>query len=307
MSRQVIHTIETDVDPNDLTGLFGDDELASAFGESSPSEPAESATQKKPSINYSILPDDDPHRFDGFIAYLMTLGDYTVHKFHDLGHHIYPRGCWMIKYRKDLVRFADIDQMLEMTQMLERGFMAEVIEAVQGTGAAGPVRVGKPQIDAKGNIIVETNNGNHGPLPDECKWIEEHDPVFIQYAGSDENWPNGCWCIEGNAEPQYVDDEQLKFIAHETLGMPYTMPQTMKHIRSEYSDWADKADSDPLADLAAAFDAFDDPDPIEFLGEEITRQTAIGYEPFDDKRRALVDEDLGLAFAEEDDLASAFG
>jgi hypothetical protein len=162
-----------------------------------------------------------PKAASDITQYLKERG-YWLHECHPVGHHIYPRGCVRIEYHDDVIRYADFDQLAEMEAARQRGFIDELMAQVEGIGCAGPVRVGKPPIDAKGNLIVEQSKGDYGLLKAECEWIESHDDVFVEYAGVDENWPTGCWVITSKGEDQHLDDTQLKYVAHEILGMPHS-------------------------------------------------------------------------------------
>lgn len=160
---------------------------------------------------------------------------YWLRKRHPVGHETYPLGLWSISALKrqggytvegELIRYCDESQLQEMNQVLHAGLLRELDDLVNAMGVKeGPVRSSdKPRIDPKGNPIVEVNNGNHGPLPAECAWIEAHDPVYVQYMGTDDNWPNGCFAIEAaDRETQYFDQNGIIHIAHEILGMPYQM------------------------------------------------------------------------------------
>lgn len=157
---------------------------------------------------------------------------YWIRERHPVGYHAYPQGLWSIsRIRKqegytiegDFIRYCDALQLREMEQVLNAGLLEELEGLILAVGVKeGPVRASdKPRIDPRGNPIVEVNNGNHGSLPDECEWIESKDPVYVQYMGTDDNWPRGCWAIESSGEEtQYFDDEGIKYIAHTTLGMP---------------------------------------------------------------------------------------
>jgi hypothetical protein len=245
--------------------------------------------------------EDDPEHLGAVCKYLNTHG-YSVRHRHFPGHHIYPKGLWSIhdlarsgegiKIEGDLVRYADFDQMREISAAYKAGLLEEMLSAVHAEGLKeGPVRVGKPPIDPKGNPIVEVNNGSYGPLPEECKWIEEHDKVFVQYMGTDENWVSGCWAIEtGNPDPDYYDHAQIMYIAHEVLGMPRG-PKGKAKPRVNKNSW--HGANDPL-------DAFDDA-----FGEvpSVAETQLIPDEWLEDEER----DPLALALIDDDPLAGAFG
>jgi hypothetical protein len=124
--------------------------------------------------------------------------------------------------------------MREMNDVFKAGLSHATHDLIFGQGMAGkpgPVRVGKPPIDVFGDLIIESARGDYGPLPNECEWIENHDEVFIEYAGEDENWPTGCWVIQSSGDDQFVDAEQLKYIAHELLGMPESVKSRTRNTR----------------------------------------------------------------------------
>jgi hypothetical protein len=87
----------------------------------------------------------------------------------------------------------------------------------------GPYRFDRPPMDAHGKPLMddEPDIGDYGPLPGECEWIENHDNVFIRYAGKDAMWPTGCWIITSpDADDQLLNAAQVSHVAHKLLGMP---------------------------------------------------------------------------------------
>lgn len=170
--------------------------------------------------------DQDP--INRVINYINGNKHHWVRMNHPVGHHVYPRGLWALKEMQtpeiigDLIRYFDYDQLLELAITHEKGFTNEYQQLFYGEGETeGPVRIGKPPIDPFGKLTVLVNNGNHGSLKRECEWIEKHSQVFIQYAGEDENWPRGCWVMEHEGGQEHYDDDQIRYIAHEHLGMPF--------------------------------------------------------------------------------------
>lgn len=157
-----------------------------------------------------------------------------------VGHHVNTYGCWAIERAEsgDRIRYADNTQLREMYEAL--GDSDKFWNLAYGVEQPGPFRLGKPPIDAKGNPLIENDpdRGDHGPLPDECAWIEAHDETFVRYAGSDPVWPTGCWEVNKSGyDRQLCDAAQIKYIAHEVLGMP--------------KGWTDAKRANPKADLKA--------------------------------------------------------
>lgn len=195
---------------DEIDAAFGDDPFDMAFAE------------PKPESN-------EPKSVADVAEYINTHG-YWLRFRHPPGHYIYPEGCWTVYTARrmeghtiagDFIRHFDRLQLEEMQAALDRGFMEDFMSLLHGEGVKyGPIRVGKPPLDPFGKPIVEINNGDYGSLKSECEWIENYDKVFIQYVGKDENWPNGCWVIESENEPQYCDPDQISYIAHELLAMP---------------------------------------------------------------------------------------
>lgn len=112
-----------------------------------------------------------------------------------------PGAMWKV-FRNDVfMRYADAGTVKEMARQiaLDNGALFESM-AETSDGGERP------------------NRGNYGPQPAVCEWIEGHDSVIIEYLGSDENWPTGCWQIEYEEGEQHVNEAQLIAIAKQ-LGM----------------------------------------------------------------------------------------
>ena len=291
------------------------DELDDAFGEDDPL--ADAFDDPKPQSPISIGKGD---ALSNVLAFLKERG-YWVHKCHEIDHHIYPRGCYRIEYHGEIMRYADTDQLIEMEAARQRGFIEDFFGQVEGIGCAGPVRVGKPPIDAKGNPIVEVNNGNHGSLKAECEYIENTQKVFIQYMGKDENWPRGCWAVEtGDPEPAYYDDEQIRYIAYDLLGMGKARKRKtqtalakvgINALIDEATGYQDERPKDELANMLDGLldeddplglnDAFDDPEPLG--SKRLTMwQSAADYGiQVDDTPAITLEAELDEAFGVQDD------
>jgi hypothetical protein len=215
-------------------------ELDDAFGDPSP-EPNNSTLSELDDA-FADTPPKPKEAYD--ITQFLKERGYWLHECHPVGHHIYPRGCTRIEYRDEIIRYADVDQLAEMEAARQRGFTDELMAQIEGIG----------------NPIVESSKGDYGSLKAECEWIETHDNVFINYMGTDENWPDGCYAIEsGKSEPDYYDPDQIKYIAYEILGMPIIKTVSTRTVRvngrdrTPITESVTLSDDDPLG-LDSAFE-----------------------------------------------------
>jgi hypothetical protein len=285
------------MDMNDLEDAF--DEASDPFG----LDDAFSGASPEPTKSWAIEDWINRH-------------GYWIRKRHPVGYHAYPLGLWSItrvrvqegiSIEGDFVRYCDEGQLQEMNQVLSAGMLDELEGLILGVGVKdGPVRaMGKPRIDPFGNPVVESSKGNYGSLTAECLWIENRDDVFIQYMGTDDNWPNGCWAIESkDPDPAYYDADQIRYIAHEILGMPEIVKSRTRDTRVG-----------PLTTDVVVLGNSKARTALAKVGIMALIDEATGYQddrPADDLRNAFLDN-LDSAFEDTsvlsltDELDAAFG
>jgi hypothetical protein len=268
----------------DVLDLFADDATDSAaaheFFTDEPEEPAgkkgaKAALPRRPDT-YVMIDDTevgDSETVNRWAIAIESRYPVQVRYVVGVGHPTNRFGCWVFeKYsqtaggdrkegKHERLRLADATQMKEIYGAI--GNSGQFWELVTGEGQPGPYRKGRPAVNAQG-VVIEPDRGDHGPLPNECKWIEENDSAFIRYLGEDEDWPTGQWQVEkSGCEPQMLDAAQVKYVAHEILGMPKggnTLKLMRRAVREVAHDGPldsallDEFADDPQGELWAAED-----------------------------------------------------